>query len=76
MCLAIPGKVVKIESDIAVIDYSGETRKASVSLIDDLKVGDYVLVNAGFVMEKIPEEQALRSIGAWKNVGRKNEGDS
>jgi len=76
MCLAIPGKIVKIESDTAVIDYSGEIRKASVSLIDGLKVGDYVLVNAGFVMEKIPEEQALQSIKAWKDVGRKNEGES
>ncbi|MBW2985762.1 HypC/HybG/HupF family hydrogenase formation chaperone [Candidatus Woesearchaeota archaeon] len=73
MCLAIPGKIVKIDKDTAVIDYSGEIRKASVSLIDDLSVGDYVLVNAGFVMEKIPEEQALQSIKAWKNVGRKNE---
>ena len=71
--MAMPGKIVKINDDTVVIDYSGEIREASVSLIDDLKVGDYVLVSAGFVMDKIPEEQALQSIKAWKNAGRKNE---
>ncbi|MBW2973776.1 HypC/HybG/HupF family hydrogenase formation chaperone [Candidatus Woesearchaeota archaeon] len=70
MCLAIPGKIVKIDGDTAVVDYETETRKASVSLIDDLKVGDFVIVNAGFVMTKVPEEQALKSLEAWKNAGK------
>lgn len=73
MCLAIPGKIIEIKGDTAVIDYGGEQRNANISLIDDLKVGEYVIVNAGFVMQKLPEKQALQSIKEWENAGRENE---
>lgn len=73
MCLAIPGKIIEIKEDTAVIDYGSEQRNANTSLIDDLKVGEYVIVNAGFVMQKIPEKQALQSIKEWENAGRENE---
>lgn len=70
MCLAIPGKIVEIKGSSAVVDYGSEKREANASLIDDLKVGDYVIVNAGFVMDKVPEEQALKSLEAWENAGK------
>ncbi|MBW3002380.1 HypC/HybG/HupF family hydrogenase formation chaperone [Candidatus Woesearchaeota archaeon] len=70
MCLAIPGKIIEIKGSTAVIDYGFEKREANASLIDDLKVGDFVIVNAGFVMDKVPEEQALKSLEAWKNAGK------
>lgn len=70
MCLAIPGKVVEIAGSVATVDYGDEKRQADLSLMDDLKVGDFVIVNAGFVMDKVPEEQALESLEAWKNAGK------
>ena len=65
MCLAIPGKVVKVEKGFATIDYSGEQRKASVELVK-VKPGDYVLVQARFVVQKVPEKEALEAIQVWQ----------
>ena len=66
MCLAIPGKVEKVEKGFAVIDYSGEKRKASVELVK-VKPGDYVIVQAKFVVQKIPKQEALEAIKIWEN---------
>lgn len=59
MCLAIPGTIVSIDEQNAVIDYGGTTRRASVRLMPDSTVGDCVLVHAGFVIQKLdPAEHA------------------
>ncbi|MBC8500753.1 MAG: HypC/HybG/HupF family hydrogenase formation chaperone [Nanoarchaeota archaeon] len=68
MCLSVPGKVVKIKGDKAVVDYQGEKREASLTLKKDVKVGDYVIVSAKFVMEKIPEKEAKRIIEVWNET--------
>ena len=47
MCLAIPCKVISIEDDMAVIEISGVQRKASLLLLPDVKIGDYVIIHAG-----------------------------
>lgn len=65
MCLAIPGKVVKIEKGFATIDYLGEQRKASTELVD-VDEGDYVIVQAQFIIQKIPEKEALEAIRVWQ----------
>lgn len=70
MCLAIPGKVVKIEKGFAIIDYSGEKRKASTDLIK-VKSGDYVIVQAKFVVQKIPKKEALEAIKVWRQEEKK-----
>lgn len=70
MCLAIPGKVEKVEKGFAVIDYSGEKRKASSELVK-VKPGDYVLVQAKFVVQKIPKQEALEAIKLWKMQAKK-----
>jgi len=65
MCLAIPGKITKINDDIATIDYDGETREASLQLKKDAKIGDYVIVSAKFVMQIIPKDEAKKVIALW-----------
>jgi hydrogenase expression/formation protein HypC len=55
MCLAIPGKIISIENEYAQIDYSGVTKSASLRLCSNAKVGDYVLVHAGFVIQILGE---------------------
>ena len=62
MCLAIPSKIVKIENNVATIDVDGVQREASLLLIDNPKIGDYVVVHAGFAINKINEEDALKLI--------------
>ncbi len=62
MCLAIPSKIVKIENNIATIDVDGVQREASLMLLEAPKVGDYVIVHAGFAINKINEEDAMESL--------------
>jgi hydrogenase expression/formation protein HypC len=62
MCLAIPSMIVKIEDEMATIDVDGVTRKASLLLVEDARVGDYVIVHAGFAIRKIDEEAARESL--------------
>ena len=69
MCLAIPSKVVRIEDSIATIDVHGARRDISLLLMpDEVKVGDYVLVHAGFAIQRIDEEIAEESLRLLKQV--------
>ncbi len=62
MCLAIPSKIIKIENNIATIDVDGVRRQASLLLMEDAAVGDYVIVHAGFAIQKIDETAASESL--------------
>ena len=58
MCLALPGKIEKIEGEMALIDYGGIKKEANVSFLANVKKGDWVLVHVGFAIEKVDEAQA------------------
>lgn len=62
MCLAIPSKIVKIENNIGIIDVDGVQRQASLLLLEDPKVGEYVIVHAGFAIKKIDEVAAMETL--------------
>ncbi len=62
MCLSIPGKVISIENDIAIVSIGGSEVQAGLQLLDDVKIGDYVLVHSGFALQLISEEEAARTI--------------
>jgi len=62
MCLAIPSKIVEIKDGVATIDVEGVRRSASLLLLEDLQVGDYVIVHAGFAIHKIDEEDAMETL--------------
>ena len=68
MCLAIPSKIVKIEDNVATIDVDGVKREASLLLVDNTRIGDYVIVHAGFAINKINEEDALESLKLLKEA--------
>lgn len=72
MCLSIPSKVTKIdkENNIATVDTMGVSRDASLDLMEegDVKIGDYVLLHIGFVMNKIDEEDAMLSLDTYKEI--------
>jgi hydrogenase expression/formation protein HypC len=64
MCLAVPGQVVTVEGTQANVDFGGVLRKVNVSLVD-AKVGEWVVVHAGFAIEKMDEEEARETLKLW-----------
>lgn len=62
MCLAIPARIVEIENGMGTIDMDGTRRQVSLLLQEDAKVGDYVIVHAGFAIHRVDEEEALESL--------------
>jgi hydrogenase expression/formation protein HypC len=72
MCLSIPSKVVKIdkETNIATVDTMGVQRQAGLDLMEEgsVKIGDYVLLHIGFVMNKIDKDDALASLETYKEI--------
>jgi len=75
MCLSIPSKVVQIdeERNMATLDTMGVMREAGLDLMEEgsVKVGDYVLLHIGFIMNKIDEEDALASLEVYREIFEK-----
>ena len=70
MCLAIPGKIVEIDKnkEHATIDYGeGTKRKANITLVD-VKIGDYVLVHAGFAIQVLDEKEAKETLDLFREM--------
>lgn len=68
MCLGVPMQVKAIEKDMAVCEIDGVQREASLMMIDDVQVGDYVLIHAGFAIEKIDEQEANLTLQALREA--------
>ncbi len=74
MCLAVPARVVGLhESETATIEVAGVRKKVSLALVDGVAPGDYVLVHAGFAIEKIDEEEAARTMALLEELGAVDE---
>ncbi len=56
MCLAFPGKIISINGDNASVDFDGIEKEVNVSLVADAKKGDFVIVHAGFAIQKLSEQ--------------------
>ena len=59
MCLSIPAKVVSITGQMADVSVGGSVFKAGLQLLENIEPGDYILLHAGFGIQKISEEEAL-----------------
>ena len=70
MCIAAPAKIVEIdtESNICAADFGGVRQNAKLDLLPDVEVGDYVLIHAGYAIEKLSEEAAKESLEAWEEL--------
>lgn len=68
MCLGIPMKIVKIDKDEGLVESGGLKRKANLSFVKNPKVGDYVLIHAGFAIEKVKEKEAQKTLEALKTL--------
>ncbi|MCK4535480.1 MAG: HypC/HybG/HupF family hydrogenase formation chaperone [Desulfuromonadales bacterium] len=68
MCLGVPMLVKMIENDVAVCEIDGVQREASLMMLDDVHTGDYVLIHAGFAIEKIDEKEAALTLQALREA--------
>ena len=62
MCLAVPGKILSVKDSLAEVDLAGAIRKTSLLLVPDARIGDYVLVHAGFAIQVLDEADALETL--------------
>jgi len=66
MCLGVPMEVKRIDNDIAVCEIDGVQREASLMMLDDVRVGDFVLIHAGFAIEKLDPGEAQETLDALR----------
>lgn len=62
MCVAVPVEVIEIMGSEALVNFGGVKKKINILLIDDLEVGDYVLLHAGCAMQKVDKEEAEKTL--------------
>jgi hydrogenase expression/formation protein HypC len=68
MCLGVPMQVKTIENEVAICEIDGVQREASLMMLDDVEVGDYVLIHAGFAIEKIDDDEAQLTLKALREA--------
>lgn len=70
MCIAAPAKIIEIdtESNICAADFGGVKQNAKLDLLPEAGIGDYVLIHAGYAIEKLSEEAAKESLEAWDDL--------
>ena len=71
MCLAIPAKVVqKLENDQALVEVGGVRNRISLLLVEDVTVGDYVIVHVGFAIARLNAEEATKTLVLFDEIAR------
>jgi len=70
MCLSVPGRIIKIDENMnmAEVNVGGFLRDISLDLCPDVSVGEYVLVHAGFAIQKVDEEEAIETLNLLKKM--------
>ena len=71
MCLAIPAKIVSLDDTdaTAIVSLEGIKKKISVALLDEVEVGDYVLVHVGYALNRLSEDEAQRTLDLMREGG-------
>jgi len=70
VCLAIPARIIDINEKMARVDVGGVTRQASVVLLPEASLGDYVLMHAGFAISMVDESEALETIRLFAELAK------
>ncbi len=68
MCLAVPALITRIEGNRATVDMAGVVRETSIMMLPSAKVGDYVIIHAGYAIERLDEEEARRTVELFKQM--------
>jgi len=75
MCLAVPMKIINKDGYSATVEAGGVSRAINLRLLEEAQVGDYVLVHAGFAIEKIDEGEALETLKLMEQIGLMQDDD-
>lgn len=70
MCLSVPAKVVTIDGDMATVSLGETIVNASLQLVDDIEIGDYVLLHTGFAIQKLSQEDAEETFKLFEELRR------
>jgi len=73
MCLGVPAKILETGDGAAVVELGGVRREISMMLIDDVSVGEWVIVHAGFAIEKLSEEAAEQTLSLFREIADSEE---
>lgn len=73
MCLGVPAKILETGDRAAVVELGGVRREISVMLIDNVSVGEWVIVHAGFAIEKLSEEEAEQTLALFQEIADSDE---
>ncbi len=75
MCLSIPARVDKIEGDMATCSVGGSSYETSLEMLtlEEIKVGDYILMHTGFAIQKLDEEEALETLKTFEDFKKLND---
>jgi hydrogenase expression/formation protein HypC len=77
MCLAIPARVVELQdNDIAIVDLGGVRKDVSLALVEDVAVGDYVIVHVGYALTRLDPEEAEKTLAVMAEAGLMNAAES
>ena len=68
MCLAVPAKIIELDNHMAKVEVGGLSRDASMMLLPDAVIGDYVLIHAGFAISLVDEDEALETIRLFDDM--------
>ncbi len=68
MCLAIPARIVEIDGHRARVEVSGVVREASLMMLPEAQIGDYVIMHAGFAIQRLDEEEALATLDLFAQM--------
>lgn len=68
MCLAVPMKLIQFDGVNGVVESDGVTIDVNLMLIEEPKVGDYLIIHAGFAIQKLDEKEALETISIFKEI--------
>lgn len=68
MCLAIPARIITVEGKTATVDFGGVTRPISIALIENVAIGDYVIVHTGYAIQKMDREEAEKTLELWREI--------
>ncbi len=68
MCLSVPARIVSVDGEMADVSVGGAIFRAGLQMVENVRVGDYVLLHAGFAIEKLNEEDALETLRLLKEM--------
>jgi hydrogenase expression/formation protein HypC len=74
MCLAVPARVTEVhDAHWATVEVGGTTKRISIDLIEDVRIGEYVLLHVGFALQKVDEEEARKTLELFEEMVRAEE---